>query len=449
MLQSDKAIEYYLLCLKNIWRFDYRKAYKYADLTITTTSSTILKELATLEKISILFNNKKIKKANLELNKIKSEIPYINNKCRKIIIPAIRYIESRFSNFINNSGIRYWSEEYEKSEAQLSLLKYSEARQSLNTKNFKKAFDLFVEGFFHAKEFPHPTMICAGLNSAAWWIRNKDKKKALVAVELLEYYIGYYFEDFSKTYNWFDTIFEVKRINNDLGILEIINIVNQLKKYYPEINVEDKFDKKIELKKMKKKIRESYKINFEKLNKSRKEIQILFFAIYSVLIEKPYFTKNHILKLIFEGDKDKIIKYFSRDYEKMHFFNIMLSDFDVKEAEKRLTNSENFEERGYDVSPFFIARKKLITELLKNMKNFKEFILHYFDLSDEEMKIFDVFLRNCVRYDIKWPITPYPKGKILDFAIKYGFGYKRVALGYFSFEDDDRILIDEIIDKFL
>ncbi|APT75094.1 hypothetical protein XO10_00875 [Marinitoga sp. 1135] len=65
------------------------------------------------------------------------------------------------------------------------------------------------------------------------------------------------------------------------------------------------------------------------------------------------------------------------------------------------------------------------------------------------MKVFDVFLRNCVRYDIKWPITPYPKGKVRDFAIKYGLGQKRVALGYYSFEDDERVLIDEIIERFL
>ncbi|WP_156168717.1 hypothetical protein [Marinitoga sp. 1197] len=45
--------------------------------------------------------------------------------------------------------------------------------------------------------------------------------------------------------------------------------------------------------------------------------------------------------------------------------------------------------------------------------------------------------------------TPYPKGKIRDFAIKYGLGQKRIALGYYSFEYNERILIDEIIDKSL
>ncbi|WP_240739235.1 hypothetical protein [Marinitoga lauensis] len=152
--------------------------------------------------------------------------------------------------------------------------------------------------------------------------------------------------------------------------------------------------------------------------------------------------------MIFEGDKDKIIKYFSGDYEKMYFFNLMVSDFDVKEAEKRLLNQEYFKILEHNVSTFFIGRKKLIIELFKNAKNIKDFIIHYFKLNDEEMRIFDVFLRNCVRYDIKWPIIPYSEGKIKDFAIKYGLGQKRVALGYYSFEDNERIFLDSIIEKF-
>ncbi|WP_240739647.1 hypothetical protein [Marinitoga lauensis] len=184
---------------------------------------------------------------------------------------------------------------------------------------------------------------------------------------------------------------------------------------------------------------------------ARNKIPKLFFSTYTALIEKPYFTKSRILKLIFEGDKDKIIKYFSRDYEKMYFFNLMLLDFHEEILINNLYNNSHFTEDTFPVkgSLFYIARKKLIIELFKKVKNIKDFILHYFELSDEEMRIFDMFLRNCVRYDIKWPITPYPEGKIKNFAIKYGLGYKRVALGYYSFEDDERAFLDSIIEKFL
>ncbi|NUU94980.1 hypothetical protein XO10_01430, partial [Marinitoga sp. 1135] len=135
-------------------------------------------------------------------------------------------------------------------------------------------------------------------------------------------------------------------------------------------------------------------------------------------------------------------------YEKMYFFNVMMENFHEKILIDNLLNKNNNPQTA-EGCLFYLARKKLITELFKKPKNFKEFVFNYFKLSDEEMKVFDVFLRNCVRYDIKWSITPYPKSKIRDFAIKYGLGQKRIALGYYSFEDDERILIDEIIDKFL
>jgi len=445
---EDEDLVYYLLCLKSIWKNKHREAFKYADLvTTTTTTTTILNELATLEKISILFNNNKIKKANIELSKIKNNIQSLNKKARKIIIPALRFMEIRFSNLIDENLVRYWSEEYESSYAQKSLLKYSEARKYLNNKDFHKAFNLFIEGFNFAKRFPHPTMICSGLNNAAWWIREVDKKKALIAADLLEYYIGYYFEDLFKIYNWFDTIFDVFFINNYIGLYEISRIVNELKN---NINVDNKFNKDFYDRSNKKHISFLFKNNINQIMTIFDlNFPIVFLATYSSLIEKPYFTKSRILKLIFERDKDKIIKFFSSNYEKMYFFNLMLSNF----QEENLIN--NINNKNYDFlkstrsSLFYIARKNLILKLLKNIRNKKEFIVHYFNLSDSEKNIFDIFLRNCVRYDIKWPIIPKVDGNLKSFALKYNITQKRVALGYYSFEDNERLFLDSIIEKFL
>ncbi|WP_240739112.1 hypothetical protein [Marinitoga lauensis] len=123
----------------------------------------------------------------------------------------------------------------------------------------------------------------------------------------------------------------------------------------------------------------------------------MFFATYTALIEKPHFTKSHVLRLIFEGNKDKIIKYFSRDYEKMYFFNLMLSDFHEENLINNLYNNFHFTE---DILPakaslFYIARKNLILKLLKNMKNKKEFIVNYFNLSDNEKKYFRCVFKEC------------------------------------------------------
>ncbi|NUU96935.1 hypothetical protein [Marinitoga sp. 1138] len=443
---KEESVKYYLLLLKSIWDSKYRNAFKYADKVISTTTTTILRELARFEKIWILSLKKKKNNMIEEINILKNNLPSLPDYARNLIIPGLNLLIERLEI---NENLRIYSQKYKEYKNQQSIIKYSEARKEIKKENYNKAYYLFIEGYFLAKDFPHPTMMCNGLNGAAWWIKKVDKKKALIAAELLEYYIGYYFEDLNYIYNWFDTIFEVKKINNDMRISEICNIVNELKKIFPEVNLDKKFNRSFYSKEFEKEIKKNFKENTIKFRKQKEvNIPILFFSAYTALIEKPFFTKSHILKLTFEGDKNKIIKFFSANYEKMYFFNVMMENFHEKILIDNLLNKNNNPQTA-EGCLFYLARKKLITELFKKPKNFKEFVFNYFKLSDEEMKVFDVFLRNCVRYDIKWSITPYPKSKIRDFAIKYGLGQKRIALGYYSFEDDERILIDEIIDKFL
>ncbi|NUV00539.1 hypothetical protein XO12_10760 [Marinitoga sp. 1154] len=495
-------MKYYILLLKSKWKRDFNSAIKYANKVISTTT-TILGELARFELISLYVKNNQFELAKKECKYLRDKFNNISEYARNLMIPGLKLLNTKYN--ILDKEFKSYSDNYVQNNVVKAILKYSQARDYIKKEDYNKAYELFIEGYYSAKKFPHPTMICNGLNGAAWWMRNEDKKKALVAAELLEYYIGYYFEDLMYIYNWLDTVFEVRRINNDVKAFDTANTIIQLNKdgrikikktfynFIPEVSATDyKIDNELKnfiLKYNDLKIRkgiiksktimkfinsynikytsrklyairnEYYKIykkklfgisveKFEKLNEGK--IIKLFFATYTVLKIKisKIMIKNSILRL----NKNKLINFFSMDYEKMHFFNIMLSDFSEKNLINNLNNNLPYSTEGMSSSDgclFFIARKKLITELLKNMKNFKEFILHYFDLSDEEMKIFDVFLRNCVRYDIKWPITPYPKGKIRDFAIKYGLGQKRIALGYYSFEDDENFLIDEIIDKFL
>ncbi|WP_240739113.1 hypothetical protein [Marinitoga lauensis] len=218
------------------------------------------------------------------------------------------------------------------------------------------------------------------------------------------------------------------------------------------ISIDNKFNKDFYDSSNKKHISFLFKNNINQITTIfDSNFSIVFFATYSSLIKKTFFTKNNILRLIFEGDKDKIIKYFSRDYEKMYFFNLMLSDFHEENLINNLYNNFHFTEDilSAKASLFYIARKNLILKLLKNMKNKKEFIVNYFNLSDNEKNIFDVFLRNAVRYDIKWAIIPKVDGNLKSFALKYNITQKRVALGYYSFEDEERTFLDSIIEKFL
>ncbi|WP_240739234.1 hypothetical protein [Marinitoga lauensis] len=127
-------------------------------------------------------------------------------------------------------NFKVYSVNYTENDLDRAILSYSKARDLIKKEEYSEAYKNFIEGFFLSKKFPHPTMICNGLNGAAWWIRKTDKKKALITTDLLEYYIGYYFEDLSKIYNWFDTVFEVKKSNNDITIFDISNIVIKLNK---------------------------------------------------------------------------------------------------------------------------------------------------------------------------------------------------------------------------
>ncbi|NUU96194.1 hypothetical protein XO10_07960 [Marinitoga sp. 1135] len=448
---SDVSVQYYFLLLKSKWKKDLKSAIFYANKVIATTT-TILKELARFELISLYYKIGKSDLAKKEVIILRNNFENLPAYARCLILPGLNLFNKSY-NITNDFKI--YSDNYEKNNVDKAILKYSHAREHIKNEEYNKAYELFIEGYFLAEDFPHPTMMCNGLNGAAWWMRNEDKKKALIPANLLEYYIGYYFDDLNYTYNWFDTIFEVYKINKSLNLFDISSVVMnyknnvsfEIKSDFEEVYNNKSFFRNRSFKKI---ISHNFRDNLSIIEKIKNhKIPILFFSAYTTLIEKPFFTKSHILKLIFEGNKDKIIKFFSANYEKMYFFNVMMSDFNLKKVERRLLNSEDVEDSEYNISPFYLARKKLITELFKKPKNFKEFVFNYFKLSDEEMKVFDMFLRNCVRYDIKWPITPYPKGKVRDFALKYGLGYKRVALGYYSFEDDERALIDEIIERFL
>ncbi|NUU96105.1 hypothetical protein XO10_07435 [Marinitoga sp. 1135] len=452
---KEKSVEYYLLLLKNIWKKNKNMAIFYANKIIatTTTTTTILRELARFELISLYVKNNQFDMAKKECEYLRNNFKNISEYARNLMIPGLKLLNTKYN--ILDKDFKAYSDNYEENNVDKAILKYSQAREYIKNKEYNKAYELFIEGYFLAKDFPHPTMMCNGLNGAAWWMRNEDKKKALIPANLLEYYIGYYFDDLNYTYNWFDTIFEVYKINKSLNLFDISSVVMNYKNnvsFEIKSDFEEVYNNKsyFRNRSFKKIISHNFRDNLSIIEKVKNhKIPILFFSTYTTLIEKPFFTKSHILKLIFEGNKDKIIKFFSANYEKMYFFNVMMSDFNLKKVERRLLNSEDVEDSEYNISPFYLARKKLITELFKKPKNFKEFVFNYFKLSDEEMKIFDVFLRNCVRYDIKWPITPYPKGKVRDFALKYGLGYKRVALGYYSFEDDERVLLDDIIERFL
>ncbi|APT75809.1 hypothetical protein LN42_04985 [Marinitoga sp. 1137] len=238
-IDKNSILNLYINLLKAKWKKKYNLALEYANIIISTTTTT-LKELARFEKIKILIILDKKDCAKKEYFHLKKIFSLISDYARKIILPSLKHLSSIYND--NLEDINISSNKYNESYVQMSLLKYFKARKFLNEKKYNETYKKTIEGYILAKKFPHPTMICAGLNNAAWWMRKKDKNKSVYAANLLEYYLGYYFEDLPKMYNQFDTIFEVYFMNNDSRIFEISEIVSKLHNKYLDFNIDNKFN---------------------------------------------------------------------------------------------------------------------------------------------------------------------------------------------------------------
>ncbi|APT75815.1 hypothetical protein XO10_04500 [Marinitoga sp. 1135] len=57
------------------------------------------------------------------------------------------------------------------------------------------------------------------------------------------------------------------------------------------------------------------------------------------------------------------------------FFNVMISDFDLKKAERRLLNSEDVEDSEYNISPFYLARKNSSLSFLRKQRTLRSLFL--------------------------------------------------------------------------
>ncbi|SHF31340.1 hypothetical protein SAMN02745164_02227, partial [Marinitoga hydrogenitolerans DSM 16785] len=221
-------LKYYILLLKSKWKRDFNSAIKYANKVISTTTTTILRELARFELISLYVKNNQFELAKKECKYLRDNFNNISEYARNLMIPGLKLLNTKYN--ILDKEFKAYSDNYVQNNVDKAILKYSQARDYIKKEDYNKAYELFIEGYNLAKKFLHPTMMCNGLNGAAWWIRNEDKKKALIAADLLEYYIGYYFEDLEYIYNWLDTVFEVRRINNDVKAFDTANTIIQLNK---------------------------------------------------------------------------------------------------------------------------------------------------------------------------------------------------------------------------
>ncbi|OQY10918.1 MAG: hypothetical protein B6I29_00350 [Marinitoga sp. 4572_148] len=181
-------------------------------------------------------------------------------------------------------------------------------------------------------------------------------------------------------------------------------------------------------------IKNMFEINIHRFfDKNERDILHSFFATVLSYHDKPKFLKRNMLPVVFEKNKNEIIDYFSNDYEKMSFFNMMVLNDPM--------NSDN---------PFLLGRKKIILELLKNAIAIKDMIYAYFYLKMYEKHKFDRFLRTCGRYNgvgKKFLFYEKKHDTLLEFSKKYNIVLDNLIFGYYSFEHYERKAIEGILRK--
>jgi len=104
---------------------------------------------------------------------------------------------------------------------------------------------------------------------------------------------------------------------------------------------------------------------------------------------------------------------------------------------------------GENIHPFFLARRELAFNFLKNLndKYRNIFINFYLSLSEEEKEMMDIFIRNYVRYNREWELKlshiPHIDNLIKAFHLKENPS----LLSIFSFEKRERKRFLRIIEN--
>ncbi|TYT24070.1 hypothetical protein FY122_00560 [Dictyoglomus thermophilum] len=140
----------------------------------------------------------------------------------------------------------------------------------------------------------------------------------------------------------------------------------------------------------KEKIRKEYfgknRDKFIKLSTGERIIEVV--STYMSLINRDYFKRDN--------DIGSLVKIMERDFE--GFLRIVDEDLYLME----------FLNRIFRVDPIIEARKCLVLKFINviSEKRRVDFIKRYLELEEKDRNLIDVFVRNYVRYDLKWEMEP-------------------------------------------
>ncbi len=175
---------------------------------------------------------------------------------------------------------------------------------------------------------------------------------------------------------------------------------------------------------------------FKKLDKIQGK-KILISTFISLFNREKYFkmvSRKDVINKIFdlyEKDLNELIDYIKESFELKRFFAYFLSP-----------------------PPFIKGRKELILKILNSIDEEKlnKFIYFYLSLKGDEQELFDIFLRNSMRFlklSIKLNVEFENYITLKEFTSLFNINFDSAILSYYYFKGWERVKIKRIINKLL
>ena len=223
----DKGWKHYFQALRYSWSRKYPSALLEIERGLKHyNEDRTLYYLLWVEKLFI-FQNLKPSEGDMLYEQLKKEIHMMPSTVRNDAASALMNYYALSSQREKLSKPRFWSKSYEIDKSTQVFMLLGEARNEVKH-NLSKTLSLFSQAVEVAEGIPHPTGLINGLNDLAWYQRESQPLNALAYAEKANYCLGYYREDIESFFFVIDTLFEVQRLNKDMGICKTAEIATGL-----------------------------------------------------------------------------------------------------------------------------------------------------------------------------------------------------------------------------
>ncbi|BBE30696.1 hypothetical protein OSSY52_08370 [Tepiditoga spiralis] len=444
------------------------------------------------EKLINLQRSKKKYESIIVYKWLKKNFKNISPKFRSIIsISLFNYVA--FSNFKVNK-VRLWGEEIEINKTIKLFYLIGKSRESAKKELYEESLMYLNEAYIISKKIYHIPGILNSLNDYAWYSKKILIKNYKIIGRELFYILGYFKEKNEIKINILDTLDYVfdDFSKNKIELYLLINTLekkNIPKKYIKLFKEAKKYELKTYINSYE--IKEDLIIFFKENNYLKKGIsKTTFFKIVnnknktiksntikSILMKNPnikiidnipYDFKNELYKIqiikeyeknkkIFKSlksIKNKLMSTYSATLNRKKIFPNIIKNYDIfikkdfKEIEKsieymffvlKIIKSDEFTE----------SRKDLFNKFIKKIKNKEKFLNSYLNSYEYEKNVMDIFIRNYVRYNIKWKIKLIPNKKIFKFIKVYGLNEQTANISLWYFENKEKFYFFKAIKNFL